>query len=65
MSQRLDEHLTKMHDRAMKIEGLVYALNACIDDPKLHSACVSMVEALASICPGLTVGLDTPLRPEA
>ncbi len=62
MNANLEKHLTDMHDKAMKVEGLVHALNACICDPDLHSTCVTMIEALAEIAPGLTVGLDTPSR---
>lgn len=60
MSRNLEKHLGEMHRKAMQIDGLVTALNCCIDEPDLHSVCVSMVEALASISPVLLVGLDTP-----
>lgn len=62
MSPSLDKHLTRMHDKAMQVDALVNALNACIADPNLHSLCVSMIKGLAQISPGLVEGLDTPSR---
>lgn len=58
MSDTMSTHFKPIHMLAMQIEGLVTALNSCIDDPDRHSLCVSMIEEAAIIAPKLSSLID-------
>ena len=59
MSVSLSKHLQQMLQKAQQLEGLVSALNACIDDPDRHTICVHLIEEATEIAPLLTRGIDS------
>lgn len=65
MSDGMTSHLKSMHQMALQLEGLITALNSCIDDADRQSVCVSMIEEAAVIAPklsSLTDRVDTQIN---
>lgn len=48
----------KVMQLAQQLDGIVTALNACIDDPESLSMCVTLIERAAVIAPRLHDDID-------
>lgn len=63
-SQLLTEYLRKMQSNAMRVEKLLGAVSACIDDAERQNICVLMIEEGWTIARDLNQGLDSVNLPE-
>ena len=60
----LTEYLRKMQSNAMRVEKLLGAVSACIDDAERQTICVLMLEEGWTIARDLNRGLDSVNLPE-
>ncbi|MBL4917761.1 hypothetical protein [Szabonella alba] len=64
MTPELKEYLAELQRKAMRLQVLISAMNACLDDETLQDAVVAMVTAAEELATGLNSGLDSVSLPE-
>ncbi|MBL4919311.1 hypothetical protein [Szabonella alba] len=63
MNPELQQYLADLQRKAMRLQVLISAMNACLDDETLQDAVVAMVTAAEELATGLNHGLDSVSMP--